>query len=334
MKKISFLFLFSALSLALSAQSLPKKYVFLEHFTNSPCPICASKNPAYYSLIKQYPNDVRNLSIYSAVPYSSCLIYKANTADNSARANYYDIVGSPTLILNGTQLAPSTPLLPPATLQAALNQTSPISIEVQESGSNPTKNIQVKINTFGTVPAGDYKLFTAVAERTVLYNAPNGEKEHHDVQRDLLPGGDGQAITLPATGESATYNYSYTFTAPVGWTSNYDSLYAIAFVQNTLTGEVLNVGTRFDPVFVGTGEATPLAIQIQPNPASTEARVILPNEAVVQIEVYSIGGQWVRTAYETQGTEVRIPVERLAPGIYLVKITGDTRLYVGKLVKN
>jgi len=334
MKKLSLLLVFSCAALALAAQSFPKKYVLLEHFTNSRCGICASRNPAFYTLINQYPKDVHHLSIHPSVPYSNCLIYLANPTQNNARTAVYGINGTPRVALNGTLLSAGNPLLPPATLQAALGQESPVAIEVQEGGSAPTKTASVTVRVFGDVPAGSYKLFAAVAESTVNYASPNGETKHYDVFHAMLTDINGDDIALPATGGSATFNFSYNYSAPNGWPSNFDSLYVLAFVQNTATKEVLNSGTRFDPVFTSThGVAAPQSVRIQPNPATDEASVLLPGEQVQRVEVFAIGGDLMRVEYSVQADLVRIPVTALAPGIYGVRIVGANGIYVGKMVK-
>ncbi|MBK8967216.1 MAG: Omp28-related outer membrane protein [Lewinellaceae bacterium] len=335
MKKRFLLSVFCCATVALFAQGLPKKYVLIEHFTNSNCSICASRNPTFYNLIGGYADDVRHLSIHPPVPYSSCKFYQANTSENSARTNLYGISGTPRVALNGTLAPVSSQLLPQATLEAQLNQESPIAIEVTEGGNAPNKTITVTVTTYGTVPAGSYKLFAAVAESTVNYNAPNGESKHHDVFHAMLPGIDGQNITLPAVGNSASFNFNFTHTAPSGWTSNFDSLYVLAFVQNAGTKEILNTGTRFDPQFVGTGEAAakPQAIRIQPNPVQDEAAVFLPNETIERVDVFSINGSLNYTSRVQQHEQVRIPTGNLTPGIYLVKLLGENGLYVGKMVK-
>jgi hypothetical protein len=334
MKKIALSLVFSCTALLLAAQALPKKYVLLEHFTNSRCSICASKNPAFFTLIDQYPNDVHHLSIHPSVPYSNCLIYLANPTQNNARTAFYGVNGTPRVALNGTLVPVASQLLPTATLQAALGQESPIALEVQEAGAAPTKTAAVTVRVYGNVPAGNYKLFAAVAESTVNYASPNGEAKHHDVFRAMLTNIDGDNITLPATGGSTTFNFTYNYTAPNGWTSNFDSLYVLAFVQNAATKEILNSGTRFDPVFTDIREAAaPQSVRIQPNPATDEASVLLPGEQVERVEVYSIGGSLMQTTFSTQADLVRIPVSALAPGIYLVRITGATGIYVGKMVR-
>lgn len=336
MKKLFSFVAFSALCLTLSAQSMPKRYVLLEHFTNSRCGICAGKNPAFYTLIDQYPNEVRHLSIHPSVPYSDCKIYLANPTQNNARTSAYGVNGTPRVALNGSLVPVSTPLLSAATLQAAFGQESPIAIEVQEGGTAPNKTTSVTVRMVGDPPAGPHKLFVAVAESTVNYASPNGETKHYDVFRAMLTDINGDPITLPAKGASATYNFSYTHTQPSGWTSNYDSLYVLAFVQHAQTGAVLNTGTRFDPIFTSTNETSTIQpVLIRPNPVTEEASILLPDEEVLQVEIFSVEGQLVQTDYSIKTDQIlRMPVSRLVPGIYWVRVTGKNRLYTGKFVKH
>ena len=334
MKKISLLFAFCCFTVALFAQALPKKYVFIEHFTNSRCGICASKNPAFYSLISQYPDDVRHLSVHLFVFYSNCLIYLGNPTENNTRTSLYVVNGTPRVALNGALAPVTSQLLPSATLEAARNQKSPIGLRVQEGGNNPNKTVSITVTSYGAAPAGDYKIFAAVAESTVNYNSPNGESKHYDVFHAMLPNINGEAITLPAVGNSVTFNYSYTHDMPNGWTTNFDSLYVLAFVQNVDTKEILNTGTRFDPVFTGANEAAaPQSIRLQPNPAREEASVFLPGERVERVEVFALDGRLVRAAADIQSELVRFSTVDFVPGIYLVKIVGEKGIYVGKLVK-
>jgi hypothetical protein len=209
MKKIALSLVFSCTAILLTAQALPKKYVLLEHFTNSRCSICASRNPAFYTLIDQYPNDVHHLSIHPSVPYSNCLIYVANPTQNNARTAVYGVNGTPRVALNGTLVPVASQLLPTATLQAALGQESPIALEVQEAGAAPTKTAAVTVRVYGNVPAGNYKLFAAVAESTVNYASPNGEAKHHDVFRAMLTNIDGDNIPRPTAGPPTSIRCMY-----------------------------------------------------------------------------------------------------------------------------
>lgn len=336
MKRSTLFLLLSTLPLFLWAQPLPKKYVLLEHFTNSRCSICASRNPAFYTLINQYPDDVHHLSVHPSVPYNNCLIYLANPAQNNARTAVYGISGTPRVALNGTLVPVGSPLLPATTLENALGQTSPVYIKVQESGTAPTKNVTITVFAYDEVSAGNYKLFAAVSESTVNYNSPNGESKHHDVFRAMLPNINGENITLPAAGDSLVFNYSYTFTEPNGWTSNFDSLYVLAFIQNTTNFEVLNSGTRFDPPFTFVSTKSPSEVQaiaIRPNPVAEEALISLPGDEAESVTVFSLDGRLALQAVAQPAEWVRIPAGQLSPGIYVVRITGKKGIYVGKMVK-
>ena len=93
MKKCCSLLLCLFLASLLSAQASTKKYLLIEHFTNSNCPPCASRNPAFYSLITQaqYADDVHHISYHPSVPYNTCVFYLANKVENNARAAVYGI---------------------------------------------------------------------------------------------------------------------------------------------------------------------------------------------------------------------------------------------------
>jgi thiol-disulfide isomerase/thioredoxin len=335
MKKLLLLPVWLLVVQVLWAQQQPKQYVLIEHFTNSRCPICASRNPAFYALIQQYPKDIHHLAIHPPVPYNNCAFYLSNPAQNSARANAYGISGTPRVALNGALVPAGNPLLPAATLQAALGKTSPIAIEVKEAGAAPTKTAEVTVRTFGNVPAGNYKLFVAVAESTVNYNAPNGENKHYDVFRAMLTDINGQDITLPTPGGSAKFNFSYTHSQPNGWTSNFDSLYVLAFVQEANTKAVLNSGTRFDPVFTHVSEAPDVrAVRWSPNPALDFASALLPGERIRSVEVFSLRGQRYAIEYALEADRVRLSLDALPPGAYIVRVMTDSGPYVGRLMRH
>ncbi|MCS7035948.1 MAG: Omp28-related outer membrane protein [Saprospiraceae bacterium] len=322
------------LAQALWAQQQPKQYVLIEHFTNSRCPICASRNPAFYALIQQYAKDIHHLAIHPPVPYNNCAFYLTNPAHNSARANAYGISGTPRVALNGTLVPVGNPLLPAATLQAALGKTSPIAIEVKEGGAAPNKTAEVTVRTFGIVPAGNYRLFVAVAESTVNYNAPNGENKHYDVFHAMLTDINGQSITLPPIGGSASFNFNFNYVKPSGWTSNFDSLYVLAFVQEANTKAVLNSGTRFDPIFTHALEAQGArAVRWSPNPATDFASALLPGERIRSVEVFSLSGQQYAVEYTVEADLVRLSLEALLPGAYLVRVMTDAGPYVGRLMR-
>lgn len=320
------------LSPGLSAQQSAKKYVLIEHFTNSKCSVCANKNPAFYNLIgqAQYADDIHHISIHPSFPYNTCVFYQANTTENTAWTNLYPgVQGTPTIVMNGAVQAPVTPLLTESKLQTFLNQTSPLYIQVNETSNGASRTAVIETKALGEIPPGNYKLFVAVAEKTINQQTPNGEAVHHDVFRKMLTAVAGDPFTAPAMGSSVEFTFDYT----VSNTWNASEIYVLAFVKEVDTKDVLNSGTRFDPVLTDTEEASVFNVQISPNPATDWARVSLAEDDANSVEVYAANGQRIAIQLEDQGSSISIPLQGFAPGLYYVKIKGIKGSYTGKFVK-
>lgn len=333
MQKNTLLFILLLTASAVHAQTSAKRYVLIEHFTNSRCSVCASKNPAFHTLISQYPNDIHHISIHPPIPYSSCAFYQANPSENNARSNFYNVDGTPRVALNGTLIPAGSQLLPPATLQTYLNQTSPVWVQVSESGPANARVATAKIHSLDQVPAGNFKLFAAVVEKEVAAPPPpnNGEQLHHNVFRDMLTDINGTDFIFAPAGQSVEYTFNYAVNP--AWDA--DEIYLLAWVQNPVTKEVLNSGARFDPVLTGTNDVHTQTIQMYPNPVSDIALARIGEDVARQVEIFAANGQRVTTTFENQevGT-VSVPTTTLAAGIYFVKITGEKGAYVAKMVKN
>ena len=331
MKKLHFLLFALAFATITEAQVTAKKYLLIEHFTNSNCSICGSRNPAMFNLIgqAQYADDVHHVSIHPMFPYQNCVFYQANKPENSAWTALYPIQGTPTIVLNGAIQSPSNPLLSETKLQSFLNQTSPLHVKVEETGPNNARMVTVTTKALEDVPAGNYKIFVAILEKTINQTTGNGESVHRNVFREMLTAVSGDDFVVPATGQTATFNYEYSI--PGTW--NADEIYVLAFVKDVTTKEVLNSGTRFDPVLSSTQNLNPTQVQISPNPVSEFAWVDLADDSPKTVEVFASNGQWVSSQFEAQQKGVLIETNTFSPGIYYVKITGEKGVYIGKLVK-
>ncbi len=325
MQKLSISLLFSLITTAMMAQLVVPRYAFVEHVTNSRCSVCASRNPAMFTLLDQNAAQVHHLAYHPSFPYSNCVFYQANTTENNARAAFYGINSTPRVILNGTLVPSATQLLPAATLNAQLNQTSPIYVQVTETATTAT----VTVHTIGDKPSGTYELYVAFAEKTVNYNAPNGEDVHHDVFRDMLTNIDGDAIELPNTSNSVFY----TFNKPSNSNWNASELYALAWIQNTTTKEIVNSGTKFDPVVSGISDIAAERVTFSPNPTSGKVLANIANDVAQDVQVMALNGAVVATQWSANGSRIELDIENLQAGIYFVSIRGEKQTFTGKLVK-
>lgn len=224
------------LGLSFSANAQSPKTVLVEHFTNTWCSICASKNPAMYQTLSNYPHVAS--AFHPSSPYPGCVFNMQNMAENDARANYYNAYGgTPKVVLNGKLLPNNTPLINNNTIDTALNLLSPIEITATELlvGLNSVK-ARIVLRTSGATSISNVRLFAGVAENPVNYASPNGEQIHYDVFSKALSAATGNQILLPSLNDSLVFEFTY-FINPV-W--NVNAIYTMAYVQIEASKEVLN----------------------------------------------------------------------------------------------
>ncbi len=240
-KSALLLFLLAVVSYSGWAQLTAHRYLFLEHFTNTRCSLCPNRNGVLQTTLTDNPGQVHRIAYHPSVPYSNCVIYQSNTAENGARQSQYGVNFTPQTRLWGSQHMTSTVLLSPTTLADSSGQDALLRVSVEEQTS-PARGVSVRVKTMGPVPTGDVRVFAAVVEKTFQYAAPNGEQEHHDVFRTMLPNINGESFTPAAIGEELAFNYAYSLDP--SWTPS--EVYILAWVQDMNTNVVYNSGTQFD----------------------------------------------------------------------------------------
>jgi Outer membrane protein Omp28/Secretion system C-terminal sorting domain len=240
MKKLTTLSIIIFQTIILNGQ-VPK-YVLMEHFTNTLCGVCGSVNPTFYQNIDINANTkTHHMSIHSSVPYSNCIFYKANQAEQDTRASFYNIFGTPRVSINGTTPTSASNISSTTIDNSYCTDCSPLEVKVTEtSGTNRTATVELK--SVGTPPSGTYRIYVALVEKIVNYNAPNSETVHHNVFRRFLTSFNGDAVALASQGNSVNLNYPYTVNA--AWTPS--EVYVVAWVQSEINNVVLNSGTKFD----------------------------------------------------------------------------------------
>lgn len=235
MKKNILLFTLICLSL-LTYSQVPKKVV-VEHFTNTKCSVCASRNPGFYTNYNAQ-SGVIHLAIHPSSPYSACVLSQHNAVENDARTNYYGIYGgTPRLVIQGVVISSGANYSQSSIFTPYLSQLSPASIKiVQSKYGNDSIRSRIVIKTEATHTLGGLSLFVALAEDTINYTGSNGEPVHYDVFRKSLTGATGVNITLPATvGDSVVYTKSSTVNA--AW--NFSRIVTLAILQETVSKAVV-----------------------------------------------------------------------------------------------
>ncbi|HNT21649.1 MAG TPA: Omp28-related outer membrane protein [Saprospiraceae bacterium] len=308
-------------------QSVPK-YALVEHFTNTWCPICAGRNPSLFNALSNHTGRVHHVSYHPPYPYSGCPLYQFNKKDNQDRADFYQVFGTPTVVLNGGNKMGGSPLLTETVLQAELQKTSPVSVRVSESGQGQNRSATVTVKS-GVAINGDLRLMVLAAEKNLQFTASNGELEHYNVMRKFLTPSTGQKLTIYSAGEQ-TFTFNFRDTA--GWKA--EEIYVLAFVQNATTREVLNSGTRFDELSTPVHSAVqPVGIKIYPTLVEREFNVDHAFTGKTDLKVYNIRGQLVLEQALAEAPYHAVSVSRLAPGAYWIKIMDGQAVYNARFIK-
>ena len=324
--------LFGLLSLHSAAQEVPKR-VIVEHFTNTKCGICASRNPGFYTNLEAQDN-VLHIAIHPSSPYNTCVFNTHNVADNDGRTNYYGVYGgTPRLVIQGAVISGSANYANSSLFAPYLNQTSPVSLRIlqQKYGSDSIVSTVI-IKTVASHTLSSQRLFVGLAEKTVNYNAPNGEAVHHDVFRKALTGVSGMPLTLPNVGDSLVVRVSSASNA--AW--SFSEIYAIAILQaengKAVTQSAATTPSQND-VFVSTNAVLNSAypVRIYPNPSTADIVVDLPTEEAVHLSIYSVTGTYFGE-WDLRNKRTKISLNGYPKGVYLFQIRHAGGINTQKIV--
>ncbi len=301
------------LSFSLGAQV--EKKVIIEHFTNTKCGICASKNPALYETLGDYPQ-LLHIAYHPSAPYSACIFSMHNPVENDERANYYNVFGgTPRAVIEGVALPIQTPLVRTANIEMQLGMTSDFKVTIdntQVSGDN--YKVTVEIERVSLTHSEEILVYIALAEEEIAYNAPNGETMHYDVFRKKLH---EETIDLVSVG--SVENIVLDYSMHPDW--NPDQIYAYIVINSMISDEVLQAESSLTSIAgIGNNSVVEVKNILYPNPASTTLNIKTEYiEVIKKIELYSILGNKVKEFYPNE----IMNISDLTEGIYFAIITDN-----------
>jgi hypothetical protein len=300
------------------AQQVPLQSV-VEHFTNTKCSICASRNPGFYSNYNS-TSGILHVSIHPSSPYSTCILSQQNTSDNDARTNHYGIYGgTPRLVINGDVIPGS----------ANYSSSSLFSPYIGLSSSFIVKTTQTKIGTDSiktrvviykndTSVLSNANLFIGLLEDTVFVNGGNGEPTHFNVLRKSATTSSGMPVTLPAMiNDSIVVNktsYIKTF-----WNQN--RMYSLAILQR-VNNKLIQTG-KSAVLSSNTGISSLSKEEefvIYPNPASNYIYLKSFDNTVTSFELFNLKGELIK-----KGSVENEPVDvsAIGEGLYGIRIYNE-----------
>ncbi len=299
---------------------VPKK-VIVEHFTNTKCSVCASRNPGFYTNLNAQ-SGVIHMAVHPSSPYAACVLSMHNPVENDDRANYYGVYGStPRLVIQGVVISSGANYNSASLFTPYLGETSPASIKIYQYkfGVDSIRS-RIVVRTETTHTLTNLSLFVALAEDTINYTGSNGEPQHYDVFRKSLTGTSGVSITLPAlAGDSVVYIKSSP--ANVAW--NFSRIFTIAILQEATTKAVVqsqNISAKTNNFATGIGSlylnSTNINVFVKENNVSIKQDKISENS---NFSLYDIAGRNLVNRQLEADLET-VNVSTLSPGIYLYTV--------------
>lgn len=217
MKKL--LLIAATIGIAASSNAQTRLSIY-EEFSGENCGPCASANPGLWTLMTTGTNPSKVLLVKYQSPIPSAgPIYNAYKTVTDNRMTYYSVPFAPYGRLNGTGLgtgtaAPSSPghiaNLIQADIDAAAAVGSPFNITVTANynASGDSVYTTVKVDCIAAYSGTTLKLRIGMIEHLVYATAPgtNGEKDFHNVVREMYPDANGTTIANSWTvGMTQTY---------------------------------------------------------------------------------------------------------------------------------
>ena len=173
------------------------------------------------------------------------------------------------------------------------------------------------IKAVATTTLTQAKLFLAIAEDTVFYDAPNGEQQFYDVFRKAFTSYEGNLVQLPVVGDSITID----FVGPVNSEWNMDRLEVIGILQDQDTRKVIQAAITPDTEDYSSVPHLHYPklsrIIMSPNPAGD---FLILEKISGLVEIFSMNGKCL-VSYEfgDSSKEIRVDISNIPGGNYIVR---------------
>ncbi|GJQ33407.1 MAG: hypothetical protein HBSAPP04_22460 [Ignavibacteriaceae bacterium] len=219
-----------------------RRYPLYEEVTNTSCGPCASSNPVLNAYLEQMHDSLVAVTYHAWWPGVNDPMYQHNIQQNRDRIQFMkgNVNATPWLNVDGiiVDVWPFTP----ANLSGAYNTRMAVPASVgltvfHQRISPDSVEVTVQTTNLSTLPSGTWKLRVLAIEDPINYTtAPgsNGERFFPHVFRKAVPTSAGENYpTAPGM-----YQFTYRYKFESAWVDS--NTYAIAYVQDDVTKEVLN----------------------------------------------------------------------------------------------
>jgi hypothetical protein len=311
------------------AQPVPRT-TLVEHFTNTYCSVCASRNPGFLENLAAFP-EVLHIAYYPSSPYAACPFNQMNKVENDAHTKFYGVYGStPRLVINGAVIPANADYNSPSLFQASQTQTSDYALNVSVRRINETTGeASIRVKQVAANALQELSLYAVVSEDTVHFNARNGETIHYDLFHKSLTGAEAQALDdISSVGDSTELVYNFSIGS--GW----GNTRVTAMLQDS-TKAVLQAA-RSAPVPLSTNIPTgPCKTPLCMYPVPVRDRLHFSNLAA-GYHNYTIINSYGQLAKAGVVYDIAQPISlgALPGGYYIITIGEGSQMMRGSFVKD
>lgn len=289
----------------------------VEHFTNTKCSICASRNPGFQSNLLAHPQ-ITQLSVHPSAPYSTCILSMQNKKDNDDRTNLYGVYGAtPRLVINGNLIPASADYSSASLFSLYTGLTTPVSMRIEQTNYGKDS---IKAKVFirkHAATSGDARLFIGLAEDTVFVNGGNGETRHYNVLRKSLTGVAPISVSLAfPVGDSI----SIEMTGTVNSFWYMSRMFVVALLHENASFNLLQSARSLPLKSAGIQAPNEvLEFNVSPNPVSDVLRINIPDNESLKYSLFDMMGS-LKSKGIINGT-LKIDMSYLPNALYLLQLT-------------
>ena len=279
----------------------------LEYFTNANTPVCYGSDSLVRGLMKEVPADVVDIQYHAAGSIPDQM-YFDNPVPANNRGTVYGITGLPMAVLDGgNEEWPGYPQTydfnarPPRAADIKLRSLSEPDFKLTiQADYAPYLELSVDIEALQNLAQAERILYVIVMEKRITgpeYTGTNGSTSFYNVARIMVPDAAGTLFNQSWTQgqvESIHLTCEETFFPLLE-----DSLSLVVYLQDEITGEILQAATIPEYSSVSTFDLPePLSeVLVYPNPAGELVNLYfedIPGEAM-QFTLYDLSGKMVIT---------------------------------------
>lgn len=315
--------------------------IVLEHFTNTRCGICASRNPGLHANVNNHPGIIR-LTVHPSRPYSSCQLHRHNPTANDDRTNYYGILGgTPRIVIQGSVVSASTNYGDASIFDAYENKMTPFDVRSEILKRDQDSLVaQITIKATESHSYTSLLLYAPAVEDTLFFEGPNREKVHYNVLRKVLL--NQEINNLPENGDSISLIVRTDQNAV--WEP--DAMQVLAMLQESGSKEMIQAATSNNMMMMEEEEEeeeeeedstasinylNPDDLSIYPNPSSGLMTIELSRNENGKLVIYSTTGvQLLATEVKSTAT---VDISAFPSGLYFVHLSNNKGSVVKRIWK-